>query len=159
MKAGDIYTIAGNGNTGYSGNGGLASAAALNSPAGLSIGPSGHLLVADNGNNVLREITGTPPQPPKVTAVRPTSGPTSGNRKVTLIGANLRGVTAVMFGSKPALTFTVKSARKVIAYSPTATVGRVTVRVIAPTGTSVVSPVDTYTYLIPSATRKHQHKR
>ena len=78
---------------------------------------------------------------------------------MTLIGANLVGVTAVMFGAKSALTFTVKSARKIIAYSPTATLGKVTIRVIAPTGTSVASAVDTYTYLVASAAKKHQHKR
>ena len=41
VKAGDIYTIAGNGRPGYSGNGGPATGAALNGPAGLSMGPSG----------------------------------------------------------------------------------------------------------------------
>ena len=159
VKAGDIYTIAGNGNAGYSGNGGLATSAALNGPAGLSMGPSGRLLVADNGNNVLREITSTVLPPPSVTAVKPASGPISGDRKVTLIGADLAGVTAVMFGAKPALTFTVRSARKIIAYSPTDTIGKVTITVIAPTGTSVAGAVDTYTYLIAAAVKKHHHKR
>ena len=64
VKAGYIYTIAGNVQPGYSGNGGPATAAALNGPAGLSMGPSGHLLVADNGNNVLREIDRDPPAAP-----------------------------------------------------------------------------------------------
>jgi len=158
MKAGDIYTIAGNGQASYSGNGGLATAAALNGPSGLSIGPSGHLLVADNGNNVLRQIAGTPPPPPAITAVKPASGPISGDRKVTLVGANFKGVTAVMFGAKPALTFTVKSAKRIIAYSPTATLGKVTIRVTSPTGTSPANALDSYTYLI-AATKRHQHKR
>ena len=39
---------------------------------------------------------------PTVTAIKPTSGPTSGDRKVTIIGSNLSGTTAVMFGSRPA---------------------------------------------------------
>ena len=78
---------------------------------------------------------------------------------MTLIGANLTGVTSVMFGAKPALTFTVRSARKIVAYSPTATIGKVTIRVIAPTGTSVANPVDSYTYLIAAAAKKHHHKR
>jgi hypothetical protein len=159
VKAGDIYTIAGNGQPGYSGNGGRAAAAALNGPAGLSIGPSGHLLVADNGNNVLREVAGTPPPPPSVSVVKPASGPFSGDRKVTLIGANLEGVTAVMFGAKPALSFTVRSARKIIAYSPSAAVGKVTIRVTSPTGTSGASPVDTYTYSFAAAAKKHHRRR
>ena len=59
VKAGDIYTIVGTGATGYAGNGTAAKAAKLNAPAGVSVAPSGHLLVTDNGNNVIRELTGT----------------------------------------------------------------------------------------------------
>ena len=159
VKAGDIYTIAGNGSTGFSGNGGLATAATLNGPAGVSIGPSGRLLVADNGNNAIREITGTVPPPPSVRAVKPASGPTSGDRKVTIVGAGLSGVTTVMFGSRPALSFTVRSAKKIIAYSPAATLGKVTVRVISATGANAVSPVDSYTYMAGAAAKKHGHRR
>ena len=158
MKAGDIYTIAGSGQAGYSGSGGPATAAALNGPAGLTMGPSGHLLVADNGNNVLRVVAGTPPLPPAITAVKPASGPISGDRKVTIVGANMTGVTAVMFGGKPALTFTVKSAKKIIAYSPTATLGKVAITVTSPTGTSPANGLSSYTYLV-AAAKKHQHKR
>ena len=57
VKAGDIYTIAGKGAAGYSGNGGLATQAELNDPAGVSVGPSGQILILDNGNNVIREMS------------------------------------------------------------------------------------------------------
>ena len=159
VKAGDIYTIAGNGSAGFSGNGGPATAAALNNPSGVSVGPSGRLLVADNGNNAIRAINGTIPPPPSVRAVKPASGPTSGDRKVTIVGAGLSGVTNVMFGSRPALSFTVRSAKKIIAYSPASTLGKVTVRLISPTGANAVSPVDSYTYLAGAAAKKHRHRR
>ncbi len=94
-----------------------------------------------------------------MSVVKPASGPFSGDRKVTLIGANFEGVTAVMFGSKPALTFTVRSARKIIAYSPAAAVGRVTITVTSPTGTSAVSPGATYTYSFAAAAKKHHRRR
>ncbi len=144
VKPGDIYTIAGS-----------RTAGPFNGPAGLSVGPNGHVLVADNGNNVIRAIAGMPPGQPTVTAVKPASGPISGARKVTIIGANLSGATAVIFGSRPALSFTVRSAKKIIAYSPSSSIGKVIIRVFSPTGVSAASPVDFYTYLV-SAAKKHR---
>jgi sugar lactone lactonase YvrE len=157
VKAGDIYTIAGNRTAGYTGNPAAATSSELNEPAGLSVGPSGNLLVFDNGNNVIREITGPAPLPPSVSALKPASGPTTGDRKVSIIGANLSGVTAVMFGSRPALSFTVKSNKKVIAYSPASATGRVTIRVYSPVGVNAVTSVDSYTYQV-GAAKKHRRR-
>jgi serine/threonine-protein kinase len=53
---GFIFTIAGNGLSGSSGDGGLAPAAHLNNPAGLAFGPDGSLFIADEGNNKIRKI-------------------------------------------------------------------------------------------------------
>ncbi|MGO9558156.1 MAG: hypothetical protein ACLPYW_03600 [Acidimicrobiales bacterium] len=53
-KAGDIYTIAGKGRAGNSGNKGPATSAELSGPSGLAIGPSGDLLVADTHNDEIR---------------------------------------------------------------------------------------------------------
>jgi hypothetical protein len=158
VKAGDIYTIAGKGPAGYTGNGGLATEADLNDPAGVSVGPSGRILIVDNGNNVIREMSGTAPAAPVVTAVKPSSGPTSGDRKVTIVGENLSNTSAVMFGSRPAARFIVKSDKKVQAYTPAGSVGRVSISVYTPTGVSVTSPANSYTYLPASATKKkHRH--
>ena len=55
-KAGVINTIAGNGNSGYSGDGGLATAAELNSPYGLTVDIFGNIYIADNLNNRIRKI-------------------------------------------------------------------------------------------------------
>jgi len=41
---------------GYFGDGGLAAAAKINSPWGLTIDPSGNLTFSDSGNNVIRQI-------------------------------------------------------------------------------------------------------
>ena len=62
MKAGDIYTVAGNGSYGFSGDGRPAIEARLKSPAGIAAGAAGNLLIADTGNNRIRvvaERTGT----------------------------------------------------------------------------------------------------
>jgi hypothetical protein len=158
VVAGDIYAVAGTKQAGYTGNGGPATTAELNGPADVSVSPSGHLVVADNGNNVLRLIAGPPPPMPTVARLKPTSGPTSGNRKVTIVGANLSGTTAVLFGSRPAQSFVVKSAKKIVAFSPTASVGRVTVTVVTSTGASLANTADSYTYLLAAPPKKHRHK-
>ncbi len=62
MTAGGIYTVAGNGTFGYSGDGGPARHAALDHPDGLIVDGSGSLVFADAGNSRIRvvaETTGT----------------------------------------------------------------------------------------------------
>ncbi len=56
--AGYIYTIAGIGSPGNTGNGGPARSAKLQLPYDVSLGPEGSLIVADSGNNSLRIIDG-----------------------------------------------------------------------------------------------------
>jgi uncharacterized protein (TIGR03437 family) len=51
-----ISTIAGNGNSGYSGDGGKATAAALNDPRGIVTDPAGNVYFCDRENNVVRKI-------------------------------------------------------------------------------------------------------
>jgi sugar lactone lactonase YvrE len=53
---GAIHTIAGNGTPGYSGDGGPASDAVLDSPYDLRITTNGDLYFADAGNSVIRRI-------------------------------------------------------------------------------------------------------
>jgi hypothetical protein len=56
MTAGDIYTVAGNGVAGYTGNGGLATLAELDEPGGVSVDAAGNLVIADGGNDVVRVV-------------------------------------------------------------------------------------------------------
>jgi len=51
-----ISTYAGNGSTGYSGDGGAATNAALSGPIGLAVDASGGLYIADTHNNVIRRV-------------------------------------------------------------------------------------------------------
>ena len=53
---GDIITVAGNGNAGYSGDNGPATAAELNNPVGVAVDSAGDLFIADTENNVVREV-------------------------------------------------------------------------------------------------------
>jgi len=49
-----IATIVGNGNRGYSGDGGLATQAQLNAPSAIALGSNGNLYVADTANSAIR---------------------------------------------------------------------------------------------------------
>jgi hypothetical protein len=53
---GNIITIAGNGYTGYSGDGGPATSAMLNDPFGVAVDGSGNVFFSDQGNNRVREV-------------------------------------------------------------------------------------------------------
>ena len=53
---GTITTVAGNGSQGYSGDGGLATAAQLSGPTGLALDSAGNLYIADSGNHVVRMV-------------------------------------------------------------------------------------------------------
>ena len=53
---GIITTVAGNGSRGYSGDGGAATNAALNSPFGVAVDALGNLFVADTQNSLLRKV-------------------------------------------------------------------------------------------------------
>jgi uncharacterized protein (TIGR03437 family) len=53
---GSIITIAGNGNPGYSGDGGPASSAMLYNPNGVKVDKSGNIFIADNYNHRIRKI-------------------------------------------------------------------------------------------------------
>ncbi|HEV3334228.1 MAG TPA: hypothetical protein VG096_24750 [Bryobacteraceae bacterium] len=52
-----ISTVAGNGTNGYSGDGGLATAANLSSPCGVAVDNAGNLYIADNGNSRIRKVS------------------------------------------------------------------------------------------------------
>lgn len=55
--SGIISTYAGNGLSGFSGDGGLATSAALSQPAGLAVDAAGNLYIADSNNSVVRKVT------------------------------------------------------------------------------------------------------
>ncbi len=55
-STGQVTVVAGTGTSGFSGDGGLATAARLAAPSGLAIDSSGNLLIADTGNNRIRKL-------------------------------------------------------------------------------------------------------
>jgi sugar lactone lactonase YvrE len=59
MATSVINTFAGNGTQGYSGDGGSATGAALDTPGGLAFDSDGNLFIADSGNNRIRRVDKT----------------------------------------------------------------------------------------------------
>jgi len=56
IATGTIHTIAGNGTSGFSGNGGLADTSRLSYPNGVCTDTAGNVYISDNGNNMIRKI-------------------------------------------------------------------------------------------------------
>ena len=56
QATGVITTVAGNGISGYAGDGGLATSAELSDPSGVAVDAAGDLFIADAGNNAIREV-------------------------------------------------------------------------------------------------------
>ncbi len=93
------------------------------------------------------------PQPPTVTAISPTSGPTSGGTKVTITGTNFVTGATVKFGSLTATAVTFNSVTSITATSPAESAGTVNVTVTTPGGgTSAISTADQFTYQVPVPT-------
>jgi hypothetical protein len=74
-STGIITTVAGTGTSGYSGDGGPATAAALNQPQGAAVDSAGNLFIVDNGNNRIRRVgtagTGTTSPAPTLSLLAP----------------------------------------------------------------------------------------
>ena len=56
MTAGDIYTVAGNGTSGFAGDGGPAASAEVSVPSGVTADAAGNLVFADLNNNRVRVV-------------------------------------------------------------------------------------------------------
>src|ERR1035437_3826253 len=58
VSGGTITTVAGDGSSGISGDGGPATSASLFNPAGVAVDSAGNLYVADYGNHRIRKVSG-----------------------------------------------------------------------------------------------------
>ena len=75
---------------------------------------------------------------PTITNLNPSAGDAVGNNTIIITGTAFTNASAVMFGSKPATSFTVNSSTQITAVSPSGT-GTVGVQVTGPGGTSLAS--------------------
>jgi uncharacterized protein (TIGR03437 family) len=95
---GVIHTIAGQAAAGFSGDGGLAASAQINSPGGLYLDGAGDLYFADTGNNRVRRLVPGAAPPPAQVAMPPLSavgaaslspGPVAPGEIIVIFGAGL----------------------------------------------------------------------
>jgi uncharacterized protein (TIGR03437 family) len=100
---GIIHTIAGQSAGGFAGDGGPATAAQLNGPAGILLDGSGNLYVADTGNNRVRELVPDsgavnvtlPGGLTVVNAASQVSGSVAPGEMVAILGTNLGPATGI----------------------------------------------------------------
>jgi subtilase family serine protease len=85
--------------------------------------------------------------PPTVTAISPTSGPTSGDATVTITGTNFTAASTVNFGSIAATSVVFVSSTSLTAVTPAESPGTVDVTVATTSGTSTTGIADEYTFV------------
>ena len=98
------------------------------------------------GSEIFLAKVAEAPASPLVTSVRSRSGPTTGGTKVTINGTGFTGATAVRFGGTPAASFTVDSPTRITAVSPARGLGKTTITVTTPAGTTPANPVAAFEY-------------
>jgi len=110
-------------------------------PAGAAAGPVGVSVTTAGGTN--NGLSYTYIDDPTITAIAPTSGPTSGGTAVTITGTSLAATDQVAFGGAPA-PFSVVNATTVSAVTPPGTAGAVDVTVSNPAGAATATDAFTY---------------
>jgi streptogramin lyase len=108
-----MTTIAGNGQPGYSGDGGPAAKAQLNQPHSIQFGPDGSLYICDIGNNVIRRID---PATGQISTFAGTgkAGPTPDNSPIA--GTPLAGPRSLDFDAAGNLWLVTRAGNQVLKF-------------------------------------------
>jgi sugar lactone lactonase YvrE len=116
--SGIISTVAGTGTAGFSGDGGLATSAEINTPRGISVDPYGSLYISDSNNNRVRKVQYQTDPP----VLSPGAGTYTSAQMVTITDANA-GATIYYTtdGSTPATSSTEYTAPITVSSSETLT--------------------------------------
>ena len=108
MTVGDIYTIAGTGTAGFSGDGGAATAAELEDPIGVAVDSSGNVFVADLFNSRVRQIAAYGVQTLTITSGAPTDAQFAGATYMLTASGGASG-NPVAFSSQTSSVCTVST--------------------------------------------------
>jgi autotransporter-associated beta strand protein len=87
---GIVTTVAGNGTAGYSGDGGLATAAEIDGPSAVAVDAAGDLIIADCSNNTIRKVAIGGAS----LTVKPATLTITANNQTMLYGGGLPALTA-----------------------------------------------------------------
>jgi uncharacterized protein (TIGR03437 family) len=99
VQNGTITTVAGNGTSGYTGDGSAATKAELNNPSSVAVDSSGNLYIADSGNNVIRKVSGGNISTFAGSTQSSSNGPGYGGDGGPASGASFSAPVAVMLDS------------------------------------------------------------
>ena len=122
-----------------------------NGPYSAPSNPFGSASLANFRYPLIVMVTETPVAP-TVTKVSPIAGPETGGTVATITGTSFTGATAVVFGSVPAVSFSVDTDTQITATTDVGAVGTVDVRVTNLVGTSPVNaPADQFSFYSTSA--------
>ncbi len=130
--SGIISTVAGNGNRGFSGDGGPAKFARLHRPTSVFVDGLSNIYIADTGNRRIRKVEGFPA--PVVPPFNPNSGTELGGTSVTITWNNFQSGSTVTFDGVEATIVVVLSPNTIIARTPSHPAGIVDVIVTNPNG-------------------------
>src|SRR5579885_2370430 len=109
VTAGTIFTMAGSGTRGFSGDGGLAYLAQLHAPHDVTLDGAGNIYIADSGNNRVRVVgAGASPAPTDTPTNTPTNTPTPTTTSTPTVPTDTP--TATVTGTPPTDTPTVPTA-------------------------------------------------
>ena len=115
-------------------------------PANFPTTPGAFQAQPPGGTEIFLAKVAEAPPSPLVTSVRSRSGPTTGGTRVTINGTGFTGATAVRFGGTPAASFTVDSPTRITAVSPARGLGKTTITVTTPAGTTPANPAAAFEY-------------
>jgi IPT/TIG domain/G8 domain len=108
----------------------------------VTVGSSGGISSLVSGDRY--SFTGSPV--PTITSLSTSSGTTSGTTQVVLTGYGFSGATAVDFGNVAVTDWVVNADNQITVYSPSEAAATVDVIVVGPSGDSVDTSADHYTY-------------
>lgn len=133
---GNVVTLVGNQRPGFAGDGGLASAALLNSPAGVAIDPTTqYLYISDSGNDRVRAVV--PVQP--TLAVSPATVTLTAAGGLTVNQDQIANVTALLSGNAlTGLAYSVTAADSWVVVTPS--VGTLPQSLLVSANASALSP-------------------
>jgi formylglycine-generating enzyme required for sulfatase activity len=121
----------------------LCTLAVANPPCPSDLDGDGEVTAADI-SMVLLDFGDCPVNPPTITAVTPSYGPTAGGTTITITGTELAGASAVTVRGNAATSVTVVSDTTVTAVTPPGSLGAANVQVTTPGGTATISGAFTY---------------
>src|SRR5262249_12877744 len=121
----------------------------LNFPLGVTVDVEGNLFIADSANRRIRRVAtpaGNSVDPPLVSAVYPSSGPTSGNTRIPGLGQNFQPGSTVRIGGAPVSALTFRSVDELAGFTAPLAAGTYSLEVVQPDGTTVLVP-NAFTYV------------